>query len=220
MNPIVDGRIWESERPVWFSGVKLRARTTILKLGDGILVHSPAPPTTESIKELSTLGRVRWLLIPNTFHHLGTPDAAARYPDAAIVGPVSVTAKHPGMTLADIRAFTHPELLLIPLDGVPFLDETLLYHRPTRTLIGTDVALRADAADHWTWRWVARITGCYGKLRVPPDVKKKVDKAAAAATMRAIRELAIERLIVAHGQVITESPKEQLLEAWKLVGVE
>jgi hypothetical protein len=205
---------------VWFSGVKLRARTTILKLDDGLLVHSPAPPTVESIKELARLGRVRWLVIPNTFHHLGTPEASARYPDATIVGPASVTTKYPGMKLDDIRTFAHPELTLIPLDGVPFLDETLLYHRPTQTLIGTDIALRADAADHWTWRWAARITGCYQKLRVPPDVKKKVDKVAAAATIRAIRGLAIERLIVAHGEVVTENPKEQLLEAWKLVGVE
>ena len=33
----------------------------------------------------------------------------------------------------------------MPLAGVPFLDETVLYHRPTRTLLGADVVLTADA---------------------------------------------------------------------------
>ena len=110
---------------------------------------------------------------------------------------------------------------MIPLEGVPFLDETLLYHRPTETLFGADVVLRADELDHWSWRFAARITGCYKRVRVPPDVKKQVaDKAAAARALHVLQALPIKRLIVGHGGVIEQAPLAQLVEAWRMIGVE
>ena len=54
LSEIVDGRIWGSERPVWFGGVRLRARTSVIRLDDGrLLVHSPAPPSDD----VETAGR-------------------------------------------------------------------------------------------------------------------------------------------------------------------
>src|SRR3569832_1524802 len=196
LSEVVPGRIWASERPVWFSGVRLRARTSVIRLDDGsLLVHSPTPPS-----------------------------AAAAFPAGNVVAPTSVAPKNPTLRLnLEIRdlATAIPELAVIPLEGVPFLDETLLYHQPTQTLIGADVVLRADESDHWTWRFAARLTGCYKRLSVPPDVRKKVaDKAAAARSLHALEALEVQRLVVAHGAVIEEAPLAQLLEAWRLVGVE
>jgi hypothetical protein len=226
LSEIVDGRIWASERPVWFSGVRMRARTSVIRLDDGrLLVHSPAPPSDDLVKQMAALGEVSWLVVPNCFHHLGTPAAAAAFPAAKILGPRSAAARNPELRIdADIHgpqfAEAVPEFALFPLEGVPFLDETLLYHRPTETLFGADVVLRADEKDHWTWRFAARITGCFKRVRVPPDVKNKVaDKEAASRSLQALQALPIKRLIVAHGDVIEEAPLAQLAEAWRLVGV-
>ncbi len=226
LSEIVDGRIWASERPVWFSGVRLRVRTSVVRLDDGrLLVHSPAPPSGGLVKQMADLGEVSWLVVPNCFHHLGAPAAAAAFPGAKILGPRSAAAKNPALRIdVDIHepAFAQavPEFALFPLEGVPFLDETLLYHRPTETLFGADVVLRADQNDHWSWRLAARITGCFQRVRVPPDVRKKVaDKAAASRSLQALQALPIQRLIVAHGAVIEEAPMGQLMEAWRLVGV-
>lgn len=226
LTELVPKRIWASERPVWFSGVRLRARTSVLRLDDGrLLVHSPAPPSEGLAKQMAELGEVSWLVIPNCFHHLGTPAAAAAFPAAKVVGPSSAAAKNPALRIdVDLHAPTFaaavPELAVIRLEGVPFLDETLLYHRPTETLFGADVVLHADEKDHWTWRFGARITGCFKRPSVPPDVRKKVvDKEAAARSLRAVQALPIQRLVVAHGDVIEEAPLTQLLEAWRRVGV-
>jgi hypothetical protein len=113
-----------------------------------------------------------------------------------------------------------PELTLFPLEGVPFLDETLLYHRPTQTLFGADIVLWADENDHWSWRFAARVVGCYKRVRVPPDVKGKVaDKEAAARSLRALGTVPIKRLVVAHGAILEDAPLDRLREAWRLVGV-
>jgi hypothetical protein len=223
---VADG-IWTLDRPVWFSGVRLRARTTVLRLDDGsLLLHSPAPPTAAWAEQLRALGSVRWLVVPNCFHHLGTPAAAAHFPEARVVGPASALSRNKALKVhMDIHASQFgaqlPELEPLPLLGVPFLDETVLYHRPTQTLLGADIVLSAGAKDHWSWRCAARITGCYERVRVPPDVRKKiVDKAAAARSIHAMLARPAQRLIVGHAEIIDEACHDRLTQAWRLEGVD
>lgn len=227
LTAVVDDKIWTLDRPVWFGGVRLRARTTVVRLDDGgLFLHSPAPPTDAMAEQLRALGRVRWLVVPNCFHHLGTPAAAAHFPEAQVAGPASALRRNESLRLhADIHDAQFgeqvPEFEVLPLLGVPFLDETVLYHRPTQTLLGADIVLCAGAKDHWSWRWAARITGCYERVRVPPDVKKKIpDKAAAARSIHAMLERPARRLIVGHADVIEEGCLDHLARAWRLEGVE
>lgn len=227
LTPLVDDRIWATERPVWFSGVRLRVRTTIVRLDDGgLLLHSPAPPSDALVERLRALGPVRWLVIPNVFHHLGTPAAAARFPDAKVVGPASARARNPALRIdLDIRdaGFTQavPEMEALPLEGVPFLDETVFFHRPTQTLLGTDIVLCADAEDHWTWRGAARLLGCYQRLSVPHDVRHKIpDRAAAARSLGAMLQRPARRLIVGHAGVVEAGCLDQLAAAWRREGIE
>lgn len=227
LTPLVDERIWAAERPVWFAGVRLRVRTTVIRLDDGgLLLHSPAPPSDAMVERLRALGPVRWLVVPNAFHHLGTPAAAARFPEARVVGPASAHAHNAALRIdLDIRDARFGELLpeveALPLDGVPFLDETVLFHRPTQTLLGADIVLCADAQDHWTWRGAARLTRCYGHLRVPPDVRKKIpDRAAAARSLRAMLQRPARRLVVGHAGVVEAGCLDHLAAAWRREGVE
>jgi hypothetical protein len=227
LTTVVADKIWTFDRPVWFSGIRQRARTTIVRLdGGGLLLHSPAPPTDVLVEQLRVLGTVRWLVVPNCFHHLGTPAAAARFSTAQVVGPASAARRNKALKLdLDINAANFgeqvPELEVMPLRGVPFLDETVLYHRPTQTLLGADIVLCANAKDHWTCRMAARMTGFYQRVRVPPDVREsKLDKAEAARSIVAILERPAQRLIVGHADVIEGDCCDQLARAWRLKGVD
>lgn len=223
---IVADRIWSLERPVWFSGARLRARTTIVRLDDGgLLLHTPAPPTDALTEQLRALGPVRWLVVPNCWHHLGAPAAAARFPEAKLAGPPSALERNPALrldlNLHDQFGAQLPEFEALPLQGVPFWDEIVLYHRPTQTLLGADIVCCADGEDHWTWRLGACLYGCYDRVRVPPDARKKiVDKAAAARSLRAMLDRPAQRLIIGHGAVIETGCLDQLARAWRLEGVE
>ncbi|WP_437793614.1 DUF4336 domain-containing protein [Sorangium sp. So ce693] len=226
LTAVVDDKIWTLDRPVWFSGVRMRARTTVVRLGDGsLLLHTPAPPTDALTEQLRALGPVRWLVVPNCWHHLGAPAAAAHFPDAKVVGPASALNRNKALKLhMDIHDAQFgeqvPEFEALPLQGVPFWDETVLYHRPTQTLLGADIVLCAGAEDHWTLRYAARITGFYERVRVPPDARKKIpDKAAAARSIRAMLERPAQRLIVGHADVIEEGWRDHLAQAWRLEGV-
>jgi hypothetical protein len=227
LTPIVSDRIWSLERPVWFSGARLRARTTVVRLDDGsLLLHTPAPPSDSLAEQLRALGPVRWLVVPNCWHHLGAPAAAARFPEAKLVGPASALRRNKALRLdVDIHdtAFSHqvPEFEALPLHGVPFWDETVLYHRPTQTLLGADIVCWAGVKDHWTWRCGARLTGCYERVRVPPDARKKIqDKAVAARSLQAMLERPAQRLIIGHGEIIENGCREDLARAWREEGLQ
>lgn len=87
---VIDDKIWTVDRLVWFGGVRLRARTTVVRLEDGsVLLHSPAPPS-DALAERAQFGE------------------------------------------------RCSEFEALPLEGVPFLDETVLHHLPTQTLLGAD----------------------------------------------------------------------------------
>ena len=114
-----------------------------------------------------------------------------------------------------------PELEALPLQGVPFWDETVLYHRPTQTLLGADIVCSAHDNDHWSWRLGARLTGCYERVWVPPDARKKiVDRGAAARSLAEMLKRPAQRLVIGHGEIIDERWREQLAGAWRLEGVE
>src|SRR5437868_15459348 len=146
LTPVVDDTILTLDRPVWFGGVRLRARATVVRLeGGGLLLHSPPSPTDGLAEQLQSLGPVRWLVVPNCFHHLGTPAAATHFPEAKVVGPASALSRNKAlrldMDLHDGRfAEQIPEFEALPLLGVPCLDETVLSRPPTRTLLGADIA--------------------------------------------------------------------------------
>ncbi len=219
---VVPDTIWVSERPVWFSGVRLRSRTTVVRLsGDALWVHSPCPPRDDVCAALDALGEVRWIVVPNRYHHLEAPATAARYPNAVIVGPASAQSRNPEVSLAmgaDDPAYVRStrELTPIQLGGVPFLDETVFFHAASGSLIAADLLISACARDHWTWRMAARIWGRYEKAKTPPDVRMKTRASAAAAdSIARMRALPIERILVAHADPITDRPAQQLAEAWE-----
>ncbi|HTU63264.1 MAG TPA: DUF4336 domain-containing protein [Polyangiales bacterium] len=218
---VVPDSIWVSERPLWFSGVRLRSRTTVVRLSNGALwVHSPRAPTDEVCAALDALGEVRWIVVPNQFHHLQAPATAARYPNAVVVGPKSAKARNPQLSLSasvDDAAYVSAtaEITSIPLAGVPFLDETVFFHQASGSLIAADLLMSACARDHWTWRIAARIWGRYEKVGTPPDVRMKTRASTALAeSIAKMRALPLQRILVAHADPITERPAEQLVDAW------
>ncbi|XXT18525.1 DUF4336 domain-containing protein [Sorangium sp. So ce429] len=218
---VVPDSIWVTERPVWFGGVRLRSRTTVVRLsGDALWVHSPCTPTDDVCAALDALGEVRWIVVPNRFHHLQAPATAARYPNALVVGPRSAESRNPHVSLtmgADDPAYTRstPELTPVQLRGVPFLDETVFFHAASGSLIAADLLLSACARDHWTWRIAARIWGRYGKTRTPPDVRMHTRASTAVAeSIAQMRALPLQRILVAHADPITDRPVQQLAEAW------
>lgn len=218
---VVPDSIWVTERPIWFGGVRMRARTTVVRLsGDALWVHSPCTPTDDVCAALDALGEVRWIVVPNRWHHLQAPATAARYPKAHVVGPRSAQSRNPHVSLTmgtDEPAYVRstPELIPVQLRGVPFLDETVFFHPASGSLIAADLLISACARDHWSWRIAARVWGRYEKVRTPPDVRMHTRASTPVAeSIAQMRALPLQRILVAHADPITDRPVQQIAEAW------
>jgi Domain of unknown function (DUF4336) len=224
LQELAPGGIWIAERKLWFSGVRLRSRMTVVRVADGRLwVHSAGEPTPELCAELDRLGQVSWVVVPNRFHHIHAAAMKARYRDAQVIGPASATARNQrvavDVALDDERLpALVPELSPVALRGVPFLDETLFFHARTRTLIGADLMMCGCPADHWTWRWTSRVLGQFQRYKAPPDVRWKTRGGPdVCRALDDIARLPLERILVAHSDPIEDRPIEQLEEAWRFV---
>lgn len=188
--------------------------------GEALWVHSPGKPTEDVCAALDALGEVRFIVVPNRYHHLEAPATAIRYPNALVVGPKSAEARNSRLKVTmgpEEPAYLSatPELLPVALGGVPFLDETVFFHLPSGSLIGADLLISACARDHFTWRLAARIWGRYEKNKTPPDVRAHTRPTEEAAlSLSQISALPVERILVAHADPITERPLQQLREAW------
>lgn len=224
LQELAPGGIWIGERELWFGGVRLRSRMTVVRLADGNLwVHSASEPTPELCAQLDRLGQVSWVVVPNRYHHLHAAAMKARYPDAQVIGPASAKTRN-GSVVLDVaidderlRALV-PELAPVALRGVPFLDETTFFHARTGTLIGADLMMCGCPADHWSWRWASRVTGQYLRYKAPPDVRWHTRGGPMVRqSLDELAKLPLERILVAHSDPVEDRPVEQLQEAWRFV---
>lgn len=203
-------------------------RMTIVRLPEGGLwLHSPTQLDPALVEQLSRLGPVRFLVAPNTLHYWWIPDWKTALPDAEVYAP-------PGLERTAKRALPHHRTLgdAAPLAWADVIDQVLVsgdvlaevafFHRPSRTLILTDLIENFEPARTRSrfYRLVLRLFGA-----ADPDGKAPLDmqlsfvrhrKAVRAAVNRMLA-WAPERIILAHGRWYERNGSEELKRAFRWV---
>jgi hypothetical protein len=142
---------------------------TAIRLDDGrLIVHSPGPISRELGDELDALGRVAFIVVPQQ-HGEFTRAAAERYPGAQLLaaaaaprGQTSVSF-HSSLTDEPPAAWTD-EVECHLVRGFR-LGEVVLLHRPSRTLVITDLCFNIHESASRATRAFCRANGmwrCFG----------------------------------------------------------
>lgn len=182
MQAIADG-VWQVIGPSlnMIGGVMIPSRSTVLRLQSGtLLVYSP-------IAEM-TVDNVAHVVAPNKLHHMFVAAAHTRWPHAQV---------HERSAPADDAIDS------VHVDGVPKIDETVLFHRPSGTLVVADFVFNMTAENLRT-RVAFALTGVGGN-RVAQSREWKwacKDKAAARASVERILAWPIERVAFCHGEPV------------------
>ena len=191
-------------------GIILPSRCTIVKLPDGALVLvSPADLDETGWAQIEALGPVRHLVAPNCFHHLYLRRAAERHPDAEVHVAPGLEKKRSDVRVTSVLGETPPPswqgvLELMHIDGAPKMNEVVLLHRPTRTLIVTDLFFNMGEPRNLQSRLAFTIFGTNNRFVTSRLVKLVVkDKQAFQTSVRRILETEPERIVPAHGAVVT-----------------
>src|SRR5713101_7076712 len=80
--------IWVVDRQLRLpGGARLPLRTTIIRLSNGALVVVSPPPLIESgdVAAIDSIGIVKHVVAPNTFHYVYAGEFMVRYPNASLL---------------------------------------------------------------------------------------------------------------------------------------
>lgn len=167
-------------------GVKISSRATVLRLENGeLLVYSPIA----SMPGVDDFGPVAHIVEPNRNHHRFVGAARRQWPDAR---------KHQ----RDFGA-VDPTVEAIRIDGVPKIEEVVLFHQPSGTLVVADLFFNM-AGENRASRLAFAITGVGGNRVAQSRVWKWAckDRAAARASMRQVLAWPIRRIAFCHGESV------------------
>lgn len=206
--------LWVTSIPHRFVGLHLGTRMTVIRLASGaVVLHSPVPVSDALRREIDAIGPVRHILCPNLFHHVYAADAKAAFPDALLHGPEKLQRKRKDLTFDAVLSETpHPdwqgELLQLTVQG-SMLHETLFYHSASKTLISCDLVENFSHCDHTPTRWYLQAGGIFGKVGWHPLLRLVyLNRRKARQSIEQLFEWPFERVILAHGEVITENARE------------
>ncbi|MCW5893064.1 MAG: DUF4336 domain-containing protein [bacterium] len=207
---LADG-LWVFDRRLAMPGGPLLPLTgTLIRLpGGGLLVHSPVRLDAATAEAVRSLGPITDVLAPNGFHHLFAPAWHAAYPQARLFAAPGLPARVPALAgaapLRDGDPSPWPDVDILVYGPVGNLGEVVVFHRPTGTLVLTDLAfnvVRVDSLfDRFGWRVVmgvpphlapsrtARMTLLRDRARVRPFVER-------------LLALDVRRIVVSHGDVV------------------
>ncbi len=225
--------IWIADGPeIKFSYLGLQlpfpTRMTVVRLPDGaIWIHSPTEADDALVDSVRALGPVRFLIAPNTLHYWWIPDWKARFPDAEVYATPGLkrSAKRP-LPIQHELGDTPPPIWSDTIDQVlvpgDLLTEVDFFHRPSRTLILTDLIenFEPDRVHNRVYRMLLRWSGA-----ADPDGKAPIDmqlsfirhrKAVRAAVQRMI-EWDPEKIILAHGRWYDRDGMSELHRAFRWV---
>jgi hypothetical protein len=192
-------------------GIRISSRMTVIRLADSTLwLHSPVPLSADVRAQIAALGEVRYIVAPNKLHHLFVADCAAAFPGAAIYGARGLKKKRPD--LASLRELTREvetqwsqDFEQTFFDGIPIGNETVWFHKRSRTLIVTDLLQCWRGELQFAAKLYASLTGVNNRLAVPRTIRLAVkDRAAARASAKQILCYPFERVITAHNSIVED----------------
>lgn len=208
---------------VHFGIARMSARTTVLRLpGDDLVVISPPPPLGASaLASLHALGEVRFLIVPNAFHYTQARAFLSAHPRAELLVAPGLGRRVPDfageaeMGQATPDAF-RDQVECVVLAASETVSEVLLFHRPSGTLILTDLAFNLIRHERTLDRYIWRFSGIpagFGPGRTSRTLLL-VDHAAAKSALRAALAWPIQRIVVAHGEAITDNAAARFRDAF------
>jgi hypothetical protein len=218
--PLADG-LWSAEHDLFMpGGLHFRGRMLVVRLADGgLLLHSPVPVDDALAAALAALGPVRVLVAPNNLHHLHLGPAQERYPSALTWAAPGLGAKRPELRIDHVLGTETPpwagELEPHFIAGIPWMDESVFFHRATGTLVVTDLFFHIHSADlaNLRSRFFFWVYGVANRPRQSPIVRLQTkDRAAAGQSAQALLGLPVQRLVPAHGRVVEERAAAVLRE--------
>jgi len=215
LQPLAEN-VWVARQPWSLLGMCLDKTTTVVRLAHGrLVVHSAGPEMATLAQACAEVGEVGWLVEASKLHDTFAAEAAAVFPEVPYLVPKGFPLK-----LAQGRALSPPppewgeEWAVRRLGGVARMQEHVMLHRPSRTLIVADLVFNLPEANGWSrfmLRWLSGLREYPGTSRLWRSQVR--DRGALRRSLDEMLAWDFERVVVGHGETITHDAKARLTRA-------
>jgi len=212
--------LWAVASPQSFLGLHLGTRMTVVRLRDGsLLVHSPIALTPSLKAEVALLGPVRHIVAPSQAHHLYAGEWQDAYPDALLHAAVGLAMRRKDLAIdrelrGDAPADWDSDLDTTFLDGT-LLNETVFFHRPSRSLIVADLIENFQTSPHWPTRTYLKLAGIHGRPGLSRGLRLIFrDKKRARRSIDEMLGWDFDRVVLAHGEIIESGGRDAVRDAY------
>ncbi len=218
--------IWIADGPVVTAAARFHypTRMAVIRLATGGLVlWSPVRISTELRTEIDALGEVRYLIPPNSLHHVFLSEWQAAYPEAKTYAPPGLREKRSDISFdGDLGAGSMEawadEIDIVVVRGNRITTEVVFFHRKSATAIFTD--LLQNFPPDWFSGWRAIVARLDLMVADEPSVPRKfrigfTDRRAARASLQRVLAWPSKRVLMAHGTPVMADGKESLRRAFR-----
>ncbi|MGH6997613.1 MAG: DUF4336 domain-containing protein [Phenylobacterium sp.] len=190
------------------AGFRYPTRMAAIRLtGGGLLVWSPVALGDDLAAELAALGEVAILVAPNSLHDLHLAQWRSAFPTARLYAAPGLAAKRADLRI-DAELGDDPpgdwpaDLDYVLMAGNAITTEAVFFHRPSRTVLFTDLLQQFPPG--WFTGWRALVARVDLMTQAQPAVPRKfrlafTDRSAARASLARILDWPSDKVVMAHG---------------------
>ncbi|MBP6878378.1 MAG: DUF4336 domain-containing protein [Phenylobacterium sp.] len=190
------------------AGFRYPTRMAVVRLtGGGLLVWSPVGLDDDLAGELAALGEVAVLVAPNSLHDLHLAQWRSAFPTARLYAAPGLAAKRADLRI-DAELGDDPpgdwpaDLDYVLMAGNAITTEAVFFHRPSRTVLFTDLLQQFPPG--WFTGWRALVARLDLMTQPQASVPRKfrlafTDRRAARASLARILDWPSDKVVMAHG---------------------
>lgn len=217
-----DTDLWSTEHQFgWQAGlVEIPVRMTVIRLGSGqLILHSPVPISPALRDELAALGPVGFIVVPNA-HGRFAEQASRIYSSARLLAAPAPPARRRSLPFDGSLADQPPAAWAGEVESRLVrgfrLQEVVLFHRPSRTLVLTDLCFNIQRSSSRIARAFFRANDMwqrFGPSRIIRNIAVS-DRSALRDSLEQILSWDFERIVPGHGDVVEHGGPAALRAAW------
>lgn len=196
---------------------QVQRRMTVARLRDGgLVVYSAIALDEHEMKDLEAFGTPAYLIVPNDIHRMDVKSWKKRYPAMKVIAPAGSRDKVARIVPVDASEidFGDPSVRFMTVPGTGDKEAALLVETASgTTLVLNDLIFNIKPQPGLTG-WLFKKIGMTGdEPHIPPLIKMrqvKDEKALRAQLERWAEMPSLARVLVSHGDMVTERPAQVL----------
>jgi len=186
-------------------GVHFTSKTFLIQDDKNIYIISPANFNDETIKYIKDSEKSIRFIAPNNFHNLHLKTMFKHFPNAHFYGPKR-SQKQSGVQLEKTELLASTETLVpVFIQGHELLSETCFLHKPSESLIITDLFFNMHHKMNIQTSMAMRLVGTYHKFGMSRMLKKAInDKKLFKTSLLELEKLSFKKVLLNHGDSVSK----------------